>query len=127
MPAKSEQQQKLFGLALSVKRGETPRSEASDEVLNIVDTMSEKQIEDFAKTSHKGIPKKVEQTLREIIREEIQRLNEGKLEDIIKKHINQYSLKDDADYIAKDIGRRYGWNKSQVMRAETIIRKRWIK
>ena len=44
MPAQSQQQQKLFGLALSVKRGETPRSEASEEVLNIVDSMSEKQI-----------------------------------------------------------------------------------
>jgi hypothetical protein len=72
MPSTSKQQQKLFGLALSVKRGETPRSEASDEVLNIVDTMSEKQIEDFASTSHKGLPQTVEQRLREIIRTEIQ-------------------------------------------------------
>jgi hypothetical protein len=56
--AESEQQQKLFGLALSVKRGETPRSEVSAEVLKIVDTMSEKKIRDFAKTKHKGLPKK---------------------------------------------------------------------
>ena len=76
MPSTSKQQQKLFGLALSVKRGETPRSEASDEVLNIVDTMSEKQIEDFASTSHEGLPKKVEQRLREIIRQELKSLNE---------------------------------------------------
>jgi hypothetical protein len=72
MPSTSKQQQRLFGLALSVKRGETPRSEASDEVLNIVDTMSEKQIEDFASTSHEGLPQTVEQRLREIIRTEIQ-------------------------------------------------------
>jgi len=62
--ATSEQQQKLFGLALSVKRGETPRSEASDEVLKIVDSMSEKKIRDFAKTKHEGIPKKVEENLQ---------------------------------------------------------------
>jgi hypothetical protein len=54
--AESEQQQKLFGLALSVKRGKTPRSEASAEVLKIVDTMSEKKIRDFAKTKHEGLP-----------------------------------------------------------------------
>jgi len=72
MPSTSKQKQKLFGLALSVKRGETPRNEASDEVLNIVDTMSEKQIEDFASTSHEGLPQTVEQRLREIIRTEIQ-------------------------------------------------------
>lgn len=56
--SESEQQQKLFGLALSVKRGETPRSEVSDEVLKIVDTMSEKKIRDFAKTPHSEVPKK---------------------------------------------------------------------
>jgi hypothetical protein len=64
----SKNQQKLFGLALSVKRGETPRSEASAEVLKIVDSMSEKKIRDFAKTSHEGLPKKV-QTKEEAIRE----------------------------------------------------------
>jgi hypothetical protein len=69
MPATSQQQQKLFGLALSVKRGETPRSEASDEVLNIVDTMSEKDIKDFASSSHSGLPKKVESVIRGFVRE----------------------------------------------------------
>jgi hypothetical protein len=69
MPAVSQQQQKLFGLALAVKRGEVARSEASDEVLNIVDSMSEKEIEDFASTSHGGLPKQVEARLRETLRE----------------------------------------------------------
>jgi len=58
--SESQQQQKLFGLALSVKRGETPRSEASKAVLDIVDGMSENEIRKFAKTPHKGLPKKVE-------------------------------------------------------------------
>jgi hypothetical protein len=69
MPATSQQQQKLFGLALSVKRGETPRSEVSDDVLNIVDTMSEKKIKDFAETSHKELPTKVETAVRNLVRE----------------------------------------------------------
>ena len=69
MPAVSQQQQKLFGLALAVKRGEVARSEASDEVLNIVDSMTEKDIEDFASTSHEGLPKQVEARLRETLRE----------------------------------------------------------
>ncbi len=66
--AESEQQQKIFGLALSVKRGKTPRSKVSAEVLKIVDGMSEKKIRDFAKTSHEGIPKKV-QTKEEAIKD----------------------------------------------------------
>ena len=69
MPATSQQQQKLFGLALAVKRGEVSPSEVSDEVRDIVDRMSEKDIEDFAGTSHKGLPKKVEQQIREMVRE----------------------------------------------------------
>ena len=64
--AESEQQQKLFGLALSVKRGQTSRSEASAEVLKIVDSMSEKKIRDFAKTKHEGIPKKVDEAVGDI-------------------------------------------------------------
>jgi hypothetical protein len=68
MPATSQQQQKLFGLALAVKRGEVPASEVSDEVKAIVDRMSEKDIEDFAATKHKGLPKMKEQ-LRKIVRE----------------------------------------------------------
>ena len=68
MPAQSQQQQKLFGLALAFKRGEVPASEVSDEIKGIADRMSEKEIEDFAKTTHKGLPKMKEQ-LRKIVRE----------------------------------------------------------
>ena len=53
----------MFGLALSVKRGQTPRSEVSPEVLKIVDTMSTKKIRDFAKTKHSGIPTKVDEEI----------------------------------------------------------------
>jgi len=82
MPAQSQQQQKLFGLALAVKRGEVPASEVSDEVKDIVDRMSEKEIEDFAATKHKGLPKMKEQLrkiVREIMRERaISEMTEGK-------------------------------------------------
>lgn len=86
MPSKSKNQQQLFGLALSIKRGETPRSEASEEVLKIVDNMSEKEIKDFAETKHKGLPTKKESIMlsklfhevREVVREEMKdvKLNE---------------------------------------------------
>ena len=68
MPAQSQQQQKLFGLALAFKRGEVKSSEVSDEIKGIADRMSEKEIEDFAKTTHKGLQKMKEQ-LRKIVRE----------------------------------------------------------
>ena len=63
MPALSKQQQKLFGLALAVKRGDVPKSEVSDEIKGIVDRMSEKDIEKYAKTKHKGLPNKVSEKI----------------------------------------------------------------
>ena len=54
MPALSKQQQKLFGLALAVKRGDVPKSDVSDEIKDIVKTMSEKDIEKFASTKLKS-------------------------------------------------------------------------
>ena len=51
MPAKSQAQQRLFGMALAVRRGEMKRTEVEDSVLDIVDSdMTDKEIEDFAKT-----------------------------------------------------------------------------
>lgn len=57
--AASEQQQRIFGLALSVKRGDIPRSKVSRQVLEIVDNMSEREIRKFAKTKHGGLPVRV--------------------------------------------------------------------
>jgi len=67
MPALSKQQQKLFGLALAVKRGDVPKSKVSDDIKGIVDRMSEKDIEKFAKTKHKGLPNKVEMEMESLI------------------------------------------------------------
>lgn len=65
MPARSKAQQRLFGMALAVRRGDMKRSEVEQEVLDIVDgKMTDKEIEDFAKTKHKG--------LKEYIKERIQ-------------------------------------------------------
>jgi hypothetical protein len=57
--AESKQQQKFMGLALSVKRGDTPKGEVSKDVKDVAKKMSEKDLEDFASTKHKGLPKKV--------------------------------------------------------------------
>jgi hypothetical protein len=86
MPSVSQQQQKLFGLALAVKRGEVPRSEASQDILDIVDSMSEKDIEDFASTKHAGLPKQVEEKLREMVRNMMREsiIGEGLFQDIMK-------------------------------------------
>lgn len=56
MPAKSKSQQKLFGMALAVRRGDMSRNDVNKSVLDIVDSeMTDKQIEDFASTKHKNL------------------------------------------------------------------------
>lgn len=56
MPAKSKAQQKAAGAALSAKRGDTPKSKLKGASKQMVDSMTEKQLEDFAKGSTKGKP-----------------------------------------------------------------------
>lgn len=47
MPAISEGQRRLAGIALAIKRGETPRS-YSKEAAKMADTMTEKQLREYA-------------------------------------------------------------------------------
>lgn len=48
MPAKTEEQRKLFALALSVKRGETSKKEVSKQVLKLAQDMSEDELSKMA-------------------------------------------------------------------------------
>ncbi|MEO7827042.1 MAG: DUF3008 family protein [Allosphingosinicella sp.] len=59
MPAKSKAQQKAAGAALSAKRGETPKSKLQGASKQMVESMSEKQLEEFASTKRKGKPERV--------------------------------------------------------------------
>jgi len=56
MPAKSKAQQKAAGAALSAKRGDTPKSKLEGASKQMAESMTEKQLEDFAKGSVKGKP-----------------------------------------------------------------------
>ena len=52
MPSKSKAQQHLMGMALAAKRG---KGHYSGKVNEVAESMSEKQLEDFAKTNNKTI------------------------------------------------------------------------
>ncbi|QFR34088.1 DUF3008 family protein [Ancylobacter sp. TS-1] len=59
MPAKSKAQQKAAGAALAAKRGETSKSALRGASKQMVESMTEKQLEDFAATPRKGKPEHV--------------------------------------------------------------------
>ena len=84
--AVSKQQQKIMGLALSVKRGDTPKSKVSKQVQKMAKEMTKKQLEDFASTKHKGLPKTVDE------KEEVEKLEESILR-IIENHLPPHTTK----------------------------------
>lgn len=58
MPAKSKAQQMAAGAALSAKRGEKKKSELKGASKQMVQSMSEKELEDLASTKRKKLPKR---------------------------------------------------------------------
>ena len=68
MPSKSKQQQKFMGIVRAIQKGDEPASKFSKDAQDAADDMKKKDVEKFASTKHKGLPKKVEQALREKIR-----------------------------------------------------------
>jgi hypothetical protein len=58
MPSKSKKQQMAAGAALSAKRGERSVSSLKGASRQMVRSMSEKQLEEFAHTKRKGLPRK---------------------------------------------------------------------
>ena len=59
MPAKSKAQQRAAGAALSAKRGDTPKSKLKGASRQMEESMTEKQLEEFAHTKRKGKPEHV--------------------------------------------------------------------
>lgn len=59
MPAKSKAQQKAAGAALSAKRGEQPKSKLKGASRQMVESMSEPQLEKLAHTKTRDKPGQV--------------------------------------------------------------------
>ena len=58
MPAKSKKQQMAAGAALSAKRGERSKSSLKGASKQMAESMSEKQLKEFASTKRKRLPTK---------------------------------------------------------------------
>jgi hypothetical protein len=62
MPAKSKQQQKAAGAALSAKRGETPKSKLRGASRQMAASMSEKELERMASAKRSKLPRRASGT-----------------------------------------------------------------
>jgi hypothetical protein len=56
MPATSKAQQKAAGAALAAKRGEVPKSKLKGASRQMVESMTEKELDELASTKRKGLP-----------------------------------------------------------------------
>lgn len=68
MPSTSIAQQRLMGQAYALKTGELKSSDLDPkyrkQIEDLADSMSEKDLKDFAETSHKGLPQKVKENYK---------------------------------------------------------------
>lgn len=74
--AVSKAQQKFFGMVRAKQKGEM--DDASPEVKKAADSMSKKDVKDFAKTKHKGLPdKKVDEDAKKLATKDKERYRRG--------------------------------------------------
>jgi len=64
MPAKSAAQQNAAGAALAAKRGEIPVSKLKGASKSMYESMTEKELDEFASTKRKGKPEHVSESSR---------------------------------------------------------------
>jgi 16S rRNA C967 or C1407 C5-methylase (RsmB/RsmF family) len=83
MPAKSQTQQRLFGMVDACQKGELENP--SKEVEKIAKSMPNKEVKKFAKTKHKGLPEKVGENKLRLTQEQFVRL----VEESVKRVINE--------------------------------------
>ena len=90
MPALSQKQQKFMGLVLAYKRGEVPASKVSKNVKLVATKMSEKELEKYAGTKHKGLPASAdENTIKEL-----KRMVSKAVSEVLKDGITEKEPKD---------------------------------
>jgi len=58
MPAKSKNQQQAAGMALAAKRGEIPVSKLKGSAKSMYDSMTKKELKEYAETDRKDLPEK---------------------------------------------------------------------
>jgi hypothetical protein len=67
MPAQSKAQQRFMGMVHAAQKGDMENP--SPEVEKAADSMSDKDAKDFASTKHDGLPEKIKEMIRQIVRE----------------------------------------------------------
>ena len=114
MPSTSKQQQKFFGVVKSMQQGDTPKKGKAGKAAK---SMSKDDVDDFASTKHKGLPKKVkrEMKIRELIKKLVREImSEGNLTEDFKN--NKWEV-----YVADEKGKEKIVKVAKSKRAGVIL------
>lgn len=78
-----------MGLVLAYKRGEIPASKVSKNVKQVAASMSEKELEKYAGTKHKGLPTKVKKEVAgfKIPMSELQKIVQSAVSEVISESV----------------------------------------
>lgn len=120
MPALSQQQQKLMGLALAYKRGKVSASDVSKSVKQLAGSMSEKELVKYAGTKHKGLPKKVGETKNTMTKEEINKLVADAVQEVMSEKLNTKVLTSEQKQKYIESISKYNEYRSVVHRSKTL-------
>ena len=120
MPALSQQQQKIMGLALAYKRGKVPASDVSKSVKDLASSMSEKELEKFASTKHAGLPKKVGETKTTMKKEDIQKLVADAVQEVMNEKFSTKVLTSEQKQQYIEAISRYNEYRSVVHRSKAL-------
>jgi hypothetical protein len=63
MPATSKSQQRMFGLAYAIKKGDMKPGDANAKAKELADSMSLADLKKFAETDHENLPDKVKENI----------------------------------------------------------------
>ena len=118
MPALSQQQQKIMGLALAYKRGNVSPSEVSPTIKKIASGMSEKELEKFASTKHKGLPKKVGETKIKV--EDLKRMVQDAVAEVMQERFNTKHLTPEQKQQFKEAVSNYNEYREIIHRSKAL-------
>ena len=120
MPSLSQQQQKLMGLALAYKSGKVPTSDVSKTIKQLANSMSEKELEKYASTSHKGLPKKVGETKTSMTKEEINQLVADAVREVMSEKFSTKVLTSEQKQQYIEAISKYNEYREVVHRSKTL-------
>ena len=90
--AMSKKQQQFFGIVRGMQKGDIPKKGKAGEAAK---EMKQKDVKDFAKTKHKGLPEKVKPKKKETKEEDQVKKLEENIMSLVEKHLYREVSKED--------------------------------